>query len=63
MQNKPISVGIRETKTQIVDVLNNSGLPLEVMSYILKDILSVVEMQADAEYQQAIRNMEESETE
>ena len=48
---------IRETKTQIVAVLNQSGLPIDVMDYILKEIHESVHRQAEDEY----RRMEEQE--
>ena len=39
---KPLSVATKELQQQIVDAINNSGLPLILSVYILKDVLNLV---------------------
>ena len=48
--DKPFSVSFRETKDKIVDVLNGSGLPIDVLDMILGEIKMVVHTQAEQEY-------------
>lgn len=48
--DKPFSVSFRETKEKIVDVLNGSGLPIDVLDMVLGEIKMVVHAQAEQEY-------------
>lgn len=48
--DKPFSVSFRETKDKIVDVLNGSGLPIDVLDMVLGEIKMVVHAQAEQEY-------------
>lgn len=38
MINKPATVAIFELKKELIDSINNSGLPAEVVRYIIADI-------------------------
>ena len=49
---KPISLKIKDLKNLMVDLINNSGLPLICVEPILKDILGVVQTKLEQEYQQ-----------
>lgn len=57
-KQKPISIAIRETKTAIVEVLNNSGLPIDVMSMIVAQLLSSINEQAEREYARDVEKYE-----
>lgn len=57
MASKPFCVAIRDTQKQIVETLNASGLPLDAMVAILKDLLGVISQQAEAEYQAELTKM------
>lgn len=48
--DKPLSVVIRETQNQIIDLLNESKLPLDIMSFILTDITNTIKIQAEENY-------------
>lgn len=37
---KPITIAINEFKTSLIDIVNNSELPAEIMKYILMDVTS-----------------------
>lgn len=58
--NKPMSVALREFKEKIVEDVNNSGLPLFAIEPILKDLLSVVQMESERVYQMEKKAYEES---
>ncbi len=51
--NKPATVAIYELKKGIIDTINNSGLPAEVINYVIADIanslkeLAVQQLQDD----------------
>lgn len=47
---KPFSVKLRETRDSILQTLNNSGLPIDVMDMLLGEIRTVVHAQAEQEY-------------
>lgn len=49
--DKPFAIAYRDTRDAIVDTLNNSGLPLDVLDMLLVQIQSVVHAQAEQEYQ------------
>lgn len=49
--NKPFCIAYRETRDKVVDVLNESGLPLDAMVAILEKLLGITSAQAEAEYQ------------
>ena len=48
--DKPISIAIRETRDSIIDKLNGSGLPIDVLDMVLGEIKMVVHAQAEQEY-------------
>lgn len=58
--NKPMSVALREFKEKIVEDVNSSGLPLFAIEPILKDLLSVVQMESERVYQMEKKAYEES---
>jgi len=41
--DKPITVREKEFKEKLLELVNNSGLPLSLIEYILKDICGAVE--------------------
>jgi heme exporter protein D len=43
--NKPIGLMIYDTKQGLIDVLNNSGLPVSVLSMIMNEVNSLVREQ------------------
>lgn len=59
--NKPFSVIIRETKESLVSVINTSGLPLDVLQMILKELYNVVCNQAQLNYEQELKAYNEQE--
>lgn len=48
---KPISLKMKDFKTDLVDLINHSGLPLFIIEPILKDILDVVQTKVEQDYQ------------
>ena len=48
--DKPISIAIRETRDIIIDKLNGSGLPIDVLDMILGEIKMAAHTQAEQEY-------------
>ena len=58
MMEKAFCIGVRETRGNIIKVLNESGLPLDVMDMLLGEIKSVVHAQAEAEYQAELAKAE-----
>lgn len=44
-------IGIRETKEKLLAVLNQSGMPIDVMDMMLGELKGIVHAQAEAEYQ------------
>lgn len=57
---KPISVAIRETRDGIVEILNRSGLPIDIMDMMLMQIQSSVHMQAEQEYLQEKESLDQA---
>lgn len=55
MKQKPLSVAIRETRESMLGVLNNSGLPLDIISLILSEISNAVNVQAEQAYQKDLK--------
>lgn len=55
-KQKPISIAIRETKQELVEVLNNSGLPIDVMAMIVAGLLNSINEQAERSYTQDVEN-------
>lgn len=51
---KPFSVSLRETEQAVIDVLNNSGLPIDVIDSMMSKISQVISAQADQAYQQEL---------
>ena len=47
-------IAIQETKQNIVDAINNSGLHASLVEMIMKELYIEVKQQADAVYQQEL---------
>jgi hypothetical protein len=45
MQNKSFDLNVSETKENLINLLNKSGLPITVMQMILNEILNTVNKQ------------------
>lgn len=56
--DKPLSVLIRETRKNVVDNLNTSGLHIDIIVFILKDILDEANMNAQSTFNSDIANMQ-----
>lgn len=50
-EQKPIDIVIDETKANIVQTLNESGLSIGVMAMVLRDLSAYVSQQAQAKLQ------------
>lgn len=61
--NKPISVVHEETKQAVANILNDSKLPPFIIQNILKDFLTEVTMLAKQQYEQDLKQYNESLTE
>ena len=61
--SKPLSVMMRETQTKLTDVINESGLPIDIIVYIVGDIYNLCKQTAESSYQADIAKMAESEEE
>lgn len=61
--NKPISVVHEETKQAVASILNESKLPPFIIQNILKDFLTEVTMLAKQQYEQDLKQYNESLTE
>ncbi len=48
--DKPISIAFRETRGALLDTINNSGLPLDMIGMLLAQIENAVQMQAEQAY-------------
>ena len=59
--SKPLSVAIRETTDSIITTIGNSGLPIDVIVYIVQDVLNACKSEAEASYKADIAKMAESE--
>ena len=57
-KQKPMSVAIRETRDALLEVLSNSGLPIDVAVMILSDIYVAIGKRAEDAY---LREKEEYE--
>ena len=57
---KAFSVGLRETRDKLVKVLNESGLPIDVMDMMLGELKNTVHAQAEAEYQMELAKAEQA---
>lgn len=51
---KPFSITLRETEQVVIDVLNNSGLPIDVIDSMMSKIAQAVSVQANQAYQQEL---------
>lgn len=49
-----LSIAIRKTKNELVGTLNRSGLPYDIMGYILKEIQQDVQTNAETYYRNAL---------
>ena len=56
-----VNVAILNTKNNIVKAVNESGLPLSIISLIFKDILSEIDSKAQEELKQDLQRMQEEE--
>lgn len=54
-----VNVAIFNTKNNIVKAVNESGLPLSIISLIFKDILSEIDSKAQEELKQDLQRMQE----
>lgn len=52
---KPISLIISDFKKNIIDTINNSGLPLSIVEFIMKDLYSEIHIAAE---QQSMKEKE-----
>lgn len=50
MGDKPFSIALRETREKLVEILNASGLPIDVIDMVLGEIRTVVHAQAEQEH-------------
>ena len=56
--NRPISIAIKETRQEICDVINASGLPISVIELIMSDVYGEVQLVSRKQYEQDILSME-----
>ena len=56
--DKPISVAIRYTRDKLLDVLNSSGIPIDILDMMLMQIQTAVHAQAEQAYLQDKAQME-----
>lgn len=56
-----VNVAIFNTRNNIVKAVNESGLPLSIISLIFKDILSEIDSKAQEELKQDLQKMQEEE--
>ena len=54
-----VNVAIFNAKNNIVKAVNESGLPLSIISLIFKDILSEIDSKAQEELKQDLQKMQE----
>lgn len=54
--NKPFSMIYRETKQALVDTINNSGLPIDVIGSILGELIAEVRSQSDRAYMNDVQS-------
>lgn len=60
MITKPATVAIYELKKGIIDTINNSGLPAEVIKYVLADIANSLNELAQQQLQEDMRIYQEN---
>lgn len=56
-----VNVAIFNTRNNIVKAVNESGLPLSIISLIFKDILLEIDSKAQEELKQDLQKMQEEE--
>ena len=56
--SKPLSVMMRETQTKLTDVINESGLPIDIIVYIVGDVYNLCKQTAENSYQADVAKME-----
>lgn len=59
MTQIPISKAIRDTRDKIAEVLNNSGLPIDVMDLLMGEIKLSIHQQAEQMYLAEIEKKED----
>lgn len=52
MSMKPITIAIYELKKELIESINNSGLPAEVVKYVVLDIANSVSELASRQLQE-----------
>lgn len=60
MAEKPFSMIYRETKKQIVDIINTSKLPADVLLSIMNSLTIEIANQADMAYSNDLQHYQES---
>lgn len=58
--DKPITMVIEETKNQIVEVANQSNLPIWVLNNIMKDMYEQTDALAKMEHQKSVEEYTKS---
>lgn len=58
--NKPATVAIYELKKGIIDTINNSGLPAEVIKYVIADIANSLTELATQQLQEDMKIYQEN---
>lgn len=56
-----VNVAIFNTRNNIVKAVNESGLPLSIISLIFKDVLTEIDSKAQEELKQDLQRMKEEE--
>lgn len=51
---KPITITINEFKTSLIDIINHSELPAEILKYILMDVTSQLNSVASKQLEEDI---------
>lgn len=57
---KPLSVAKSELMQKLVDDINNSGLPMVVLEYVVRDLYNDVMVTAREQYKKDMENYESS---
>lgn len=60
---KPITIAIYELKKELIESINNSGLPAEVVKYVVLDIANSVSELASRQLQEDLAKEEKTNAE
>lgn len=60
---KPITIAIYELKKELIESINNSGLPAEVVKYVVLDIANSVSELASRQLQEDLEKEEKTNAE